>query len=188
MFWQLSTAFWNSLTFGLTVALVSRLISIVVGMVAGYMGGIVDRVLMFFADIFVSIPIFPILLLFYFVLRSDLNSFNLALVMACFGWPYDARLIRTVALGLRHREFTRQAMFAGMSPLKIMFEEHLPYVMPIVFSTAMANMIWSIGLEVTLAVLGVHQHHDPDGGHDTVLGRTTTRLSLLASGGGSPFR
>ena len=93
-------------------------------------------------------------MLFYFVLRSDLNSFNLALIMACFGWPYDARLIRTVALGLRHREFTRQAMFAGMSPIKIMFEEHLPYVMPIVFSTAMANMIWSIGLEVTLAVLG----------------------------------
>ena len=154
MFWQLSTAFWNSLTFGLTVAIVSRLISIFVGMVAGYMGGTVDRVLMFFADIFVSIPIFPILLLFYFVLRNDLNSFNLALVMACFGWPYDARLIRTVALGLRHREFTRQAMFAGMSPLKVMFEEHLPYVMPIVFSTAMANMIWSIGLEVTLAVLG----------------------------------
>jgi peptide/nickel transport system permease protein len=43
---------------------------------------------------------------------------------------------------------------AGMSPLKIMFEEHLPYVMPIIFSTAMANMIWSIGLEVTLMVLG----------------------------------
>ena len=74
--------------------------------------------------------------------------------MACFGWPFDARLIRSVALGLRHREFTRHAVFAGMSARKIMFEEHLPYVMPIVFSTAMANMIWSIGLSVTLAVLG----------------------------------
>ncbi|MBU1175894.1 MAG: ABC transporter permease [Alphaproteobacteria bacterium] len=154
MFWQLTDAFWNSLTFGLTVAVISRIISIVIGMMAGYLGGIFDRVFMFFADIFVAIPIFPILILFYFVLRSDLNSFNLALVMACFGWPYDARLIRTVALGLRHREFTRQAVFAGMSPVKIMFEEHLPYVMPIIFSTAMANMIWSIGLEVTLAVLG----------------------------------
>ena len=41
-----------------------------------------------------------------------------------------------------------------MPPIKIMLEEHLPYVMPIIFSTAMANMIWSIGLEVTLAVLG----------------------------------
>ena len=93
-------------------------------------------------------------MLFYFVLRDDLNALKLAIVMACFGWPFDARLIRSVALSLRHREFTRHAVFAGMSARKIMFEEHLPYVMPIVFATAMANMIWSIGLSVTLAVLG----------------------------------
>jgi peptide/nickel transport system permease protein len=154
MFWQLSFAFRNTLAFGLTVALLSRVISIAVGLASGYLGGWVDRVLMFFNDIFVAIPIFPILILFYFVLRSNLNGFTLALVMACFGWPFDARLIRSVTLGLRHREFTRQAVFAGMSPVKIMIEEHLPYVMPIVFATTMANMIWSIGLEVTLAVLG----------------------------------
>lgn len=154
MFWQLSVALRNTLSFGITVAVLSRIISIAVGLAAGYLGGWVDRVLMFVNDIFVAIPIFPILILFYFVLRSDLNSFTLALIMASFGWPFDARLIRSVALGLRHREFTRQAVFAGMSPLRIMLQEHLPYVMPIIFATAMANMIWSIGLEVTLAVLG----------------------------------
>lgn len=154
MFWQLTFAFRNTLTFGLTVAVLSRIISITVGLVSGYTGGWTDRILMFINDIFVAIPIFPILILFYFVLRSDLDTFKLALLMACFGWPFDARLIRSVAIGLRHREFTRQAVFAGMSPVKIMFEEHLPYVMPIIFSTAMANMIWSIGFEVTLAVLG----------------------------------
>ena len=154
MFWQLSFAFRNTLSFGITVALISRVISIVIGLAAGYLGGWVDRALMFVNDIFVAIPIFPILILFYFVMRSELNGFTLALVMASFGWPFDARLIRSVALGLRYREFTRQAVFAGMSPFKIMLEEHLPYVMPIIFATTMANMIWSIGLEVTLAVLG----------------------------------
>jgi len=154
LFWQLSFAFRNTLSFGLLVAALSRVISIVVGLLAGYLGGWVDRVLMFFNDIFVALPIFPILILFYFVLRNDLDMFKLALIMACFGWPYDARLIRSVALGLRHREFTRHAVFSGMSTRKIVFEEHLPYVMPIVFATAMANMIWSIGIEVTLAVLG----------------------------------
>lgn len=154
LFWQATFAIRNTLAFGLLVAALSRIISITVGLVAGYLGGWLDRGLMFVNDIVVALPIFPILVLFYFVLRNDLNTLTLAVVMACFGWPYDARLIRSVALGLRHREFTRHAVFAGMSSRRIMFEEHLPYVMPIVFSTAMANMIWSIGLSVTLAVLG----------------------------------
>ena len=161
MFWQLSAAFKNSLIFGLTVAVLSRIISITVGLTAGYLGGWVDRVLMFINDIFVSVPIFPILVLFYFVLRNNMDSFTLALIMAAFGWPFDARLIRSVAIGLKHREFTRHAVFAGMSTPKVLLEEHLPYVMPIVFATFMNNMLWSIGLEVTLAVLGFTNINQP---------------------------
>lgn len=161
LFWQLSAAFRNSLIFGLTVAVLSRVISIAVGLASGYLGGWVDRLLMGINDIFVAIPIFPVLVLFYFVLRSNMDSFTLALIMACFGWPYDARLIRSVAVGLKHREFTRHAVFAGMSTRKVLLEEHLPYVMPIVFSTFMNNMLWSIGLEVTLAVLGFTNINNP---------------------------
>ena len=161
MFWHLAAAFRNSLTFGLTVAVLSRFISIAVGLTSGYLGGWVDRVLMFINDIFVSVPIFPILVLFYFVLRNHMYSFTLALIMAGFGWPFDARLIRSVAIGLKHREFTRHAVFAGMSTPKVLLEEHLPYVMPIVFATFMNNMLWSIGLEVTLAVLGFTNINQP---------------------------
>lgn len=161
LFWQLSAAFKNSLIFGITVAVLSRIISITVGLAAGYLGGWVDRVLMFINDIFVSVPIFPILVLFYFVLRNHMDSFTMALILACFGWPFDARLIRSVALGLKHREFTRHAVFAGMSTRKVLLEEHLPYVMPIVFSTFMNNMLWSIGMEVTLAVLGFTNINNP---------------------------
>lgn len=154
LFWQSTFAIRNTLIFGVVVAVLSRIISITIGLLSGYLGGKVDRVLMFFNDTFVALPIFPILVLFYFVLRNDLTTMKLALIMACLGWAFDARLIRSVALGLRHREFTRHAVFAGMSGRKIMFEEHLPYVMPIVIATALANMIWSIGISVTLAVLG----------------------------------
>ena len=161
LFWQLSAAFKNSLSFGITVAVLSRIISIAVGLTAGYVGGWVDRALMFVNDIFVAVPTFPILVLFYFVLRNSMDSFTMALILACFGWPFDARLIRSVALGLKHREFTRHAVFAGMSTRKVLLEEHLPYVMPIVFSTFMNNMLWSIGMEVTLAVLGFTNINNP---------------------------
>ncbi len=67
VFWQLTFAMRNTLLFGIAVALLSRVISLVVGLVAGYLGGLVDRVLMSINDTFIVIPLFPLLVLFYFV-------------------------------------------------------------------------------------------------------------------------
>ena len=154
LFWLLTFSIRNTLLFGLTVALISRLLALVIGLVAGYAGGLVDRALMSINDTFIVIPLFPILVLFYFVMKDHMSWGLLALMMACLGWAYDARLIRSVALSLRTREFTETGIFSGMSMRQILVEEHLPYVLPIVFSTTMNNINWSIGLEVTLSVLG----------------------------------
>jgi len=154
VFWQLTVAMRNSLLFGVAVAFLSRIISLVIGLVSGYAGGVVDRVLMSINDTFVVIPLFPILTLFYFMMHDHMSWTLLALAMASLGWPYDARLIRSVALSLRNREFTTQSVFSGMSTWQILFGEHLPYVLPIVLSTTMNNINWSIGLEVTLSVIG----------------------------------
>ena len=161
VFWQLSVAIRNTLAFGFVVALISRLLSLLIGLTAGYAGGWVDRVLMSLNDTFIVIPLFPILVLFYFVLRDKMSWFALAGVMACLGWAYDARLIRSVAMSLRQREFTETAIFSGMGMGRILVQEHLPYVMPIVFSTTMNNINWSIGLEVTLSVLGFTDINSP---------------------------
>jgi peptide/nickel transport system permease protein len=154
VFWQLTVAMRNSLLFGIAFAFLSRIISLAVGLVSGYAGGVVDRVLMSINDTFVVIPLFPILTLFYFMMHDNMSWPLLALAMASLGWPYDARLIRSVALSLRNREFTMQSVFSGMPTRQILLEEHLPYVLPIVFSTTMNNINWSIGLEVTLSVIG----------------------------------
>ncbi|NLS07141.1 ABC transporter permease [Rhizobium sp. P32RR-XVIII] len=154
IFWQLTFALRNTLTFGFVVALISRILSLIIGLISGYVGGIVDRVLMSINDTFIVIPLFPLLVLLYFVLRDDMTWFTLALVMSGLGWSYDARLIRSMMISLRTREFTNTSIFSGMSMPRIVTEEHLPYVLPIVFSTFMNNMNWSIGLEITLAVLG----------------------------------
>jgi peptide/nickel transport system permease protein len=161
LFWLLTFSIRNTLLFGLTVALISRLLALVIGLVAGYCGGLVDRALMSINDTFIVIPLFPILVLFYFVMKDHMSWGLLALMMACLGWAYDARLIRSVALSLRTREFTETGIFSGMSMRQILVEEHLPYVLPIVFSTTMNNINWSIGLEVTLSVLGFTDINTP---------------------------
>jgi peptide/nickel transport system permease protein len=161
VFWQLSFAIRNTLLFGCTVALISRLFALMIGLISGYKGGWIDRALMSVNDTFIVIPLLPILVLFYFMMRDRISWLMLALIMACFGWAYDARLIRSVIMSLKVREFTQTSLFSGMSTRQILTEEHLPYVMPIVFSTTMNNMVWSIGLEVTLAVLGFTDINTP---------------------------
>ena len=161
VFWQLSFAIRNTLIFGITVAFLSRIIAIVVGLLAGYSGGWVDRLLMSINDTFIIIPIFPILILLFFVLRDSMSTLLLAVIMASLGWAYDARLIRSIAMSLRTREFTETSAFSGMRTDEILMREHLPYVLPIVFSTTMNNMNWSIGIEVTLAVLGFTDINTP---------------------------
>jgi peptide/nickel transport system permease protein len=161
VFWQLTFAIRNTLAFGITVAVLSRIISLVVGLLAGYKGGWVDRVLMSINDTFVVMPLFPILVLFYFIMRDSMTWTMLAVITACLGWAYDARLIRAMAMSLRTREFTQQAYFSGASTRQILVQEHLPFVLPIVFSTTMNNINWSIGIEVTLSVLGFTDINTP---------------------------
>ena len=161
LFWLLTFAIRNTLLFGFTVAIISRFLSLVIGLVAGYAGGFVDRALMSINDTFIVLPLFPILVLFYFVMRDRMSWMLLALMMALLGWAYDARLIRSVAMSLRTREFTETSIFSGMSMRQILVQEHLPYVLPIVFSTTMNNINWSIGLEVTLSVLGFTDINTP---------------------------
>jgi len=161
VFWELTFAIRNTLAFGFAVALLSRFISLFVGLLSGYKGGWLDRALMSINDTFIIIPLFPVLILFYFVLRDAMSWALLALIMACLGWAYDARLIRSVALSLKTREFTQTSQFSGMSTAEILIREHLPYVMPILFSTTLNNMNWSIGLEVTLSVLGFTDINTP---------------------------
>lgn len=155
IFWWMAFAVRNSLVLGLLTAFISRLIAIFVGLTAGYRGGWVDRILMSINDSFVVMPVLPILILLSFLLRGKLSLLSLAFIMGLFGWPWDARLIRAQVLSLKERPFTRTAVYSGTSSFLITINEHLPFVLPVVFATTINNLLWSIGMEVTLSVLGL---------------------------------
>ncbi|HEX5840772.1 MAG TPA: ABC transporter permease [Anaerolineales bacterium] len=155
IFWWLTFAVRNSLIMGLITAAISRVIAILVGLTAGYQGGWLDRVLMSVNDSFVIMPLLPLLILLGFLLRDMMNLFLLGVILGFFGWPYDARLIRSQVLSLKERSFTRTAAYSGTSGFWITINEHLPFVLPIVFATTINNLLWSIGMEVTLSVLGL---------------------------------
>jgi peptide/nickel transport system permease protein len=193
IFWQATYAVRNSLVISLISALVSRTIAILVGMVAGYKGGTIDRVLMFIGDSLLVIPLFLIFVMLAMMVRAHMNLVVLGLMLAAFGWAWDARLIRSMVLTLREREFTMTAILSGTGTLKLVAKEYIPFVMPLIFSTMINNMAWAIGLEITLAILGLVNLNIPTLGtmlnwanfhHSVLLARwwwilTPVTLSLL---------
>lgn len=155
VFWEASFAVRNSLIIALIAGIISRMIAVPVAMISGYKGGTTDRVLMFVNDSFLVIPLFLILVMLAMLVRSSLNLFTLGLLLALFGWAWDARVIRSEILTLRERDFTRTAILSGTGTLRMAMKEYLPFVMPLVFATLINVMAWAIGLEITLAILGL---------------------------------
>ena len=155
IFWQATFAVRNSLIISLIAAIVSRVIAILVGMVAGYSGGNTDRVLMFISDSLLVIPLFLIMVMLAMLVREYMNLVVLGLMLAVFGWAWDARLIRSLILSLREREFTQTAILSDTGTVKLVLNEYMPFAMPLIFSTLINNISWAIGLEMTLAILGL---------------------------------
>lgn len=161
IFWQATFAVRNSLIISLVSALVSRTIAILVGMIAGYKGGAVDRVLMFLGDSLLVIPFFLMFVMIAMMVKQYLNLVTLGLMLAIFGWPWDARLIRSMVLSLRERDFTMTAILSGTGTIKLVLKEYIPFTMPLIFSTMINNMSWAISLEITFAFIGLSNLNIP---------------------------
>jgi peptide/nickel transport system permease protein len=155
VFWQATFAVRNSLTIAVIAGVVSRVIAVLMGMVAGYKRGLTDTVLMFISDSFLVIPLFLIIVMLAMLVRDKMNLVTLGLLLAFFGWAWDARVIRSQILSLREREFTQTAILSGTGTLALVLKEYMPFATPLVFSTLINNMSWAIGMEITLAILGL---------------------------------
>lgn len=155
VFWQATFAVRNSLIISLIAGIVSRVIAILVGMVAGFKGGLTDRILMFVGDSLLVIPLFLIMVMLAMLVRQFMNLVLLGLLLSFFGWAWDARLIRSMILSLRERDFTNTSILSGTGTVKLVLNEYMPFTMPLIFSTLINNISWAIGLEITLAILGL---------------------------------
>jgi len=155
VFWQMTFAVRNSLTLAVFAAAISRVIAVTVGLAAGYSGGIIDRVLMFISDGFLVMPLFLIIVMLAMLVREHMNTAGLALLLGALGWAWDARLIRSQVLSLREREFTFTAILSGTPTRRLIFNEYFLFVVPLVFTTLINNMAWVVGMEITLAFIGL---------------------------------
>ncbi len=147
-----------------SATLVAATVGIVFGLVAGFTGGLVDKILSFVTDLFLTIPFLLAALTLapsiserfstsphYFTIQR----WTLIGVLAGFGWMGVARLIRGEVLSLREREFVQAARVLGMPTRRILVKELLPNLAaPIVVSVSLMLPAF-VALEAGLAFLGI---------------------------------
>ncbi len=155
VFWMLTFAVRNTLIVAGIAVIIGRSIGVFLGMISGYVGGTFDRVASSVVDSFIVIPRLPLVILIASILRGQMSLLGLAVLLGLLDWAYPSKRYRAQILSLREREFTYTGIFAGMNTLKIVAQEHLPFLIPFLLADVVSGFLFAIGFEVTLAVLGL---------------------------------
>ncbi len=159
--WFLIFSIRNSLLLGFSVSIGITIISTLVGLSAGYIGGWFDRIVMLFVDAFITIPVFPILIILGALVRGQTSFAIVAVILITFGWAWGARTTRSMALSIREREFINMARFSGTSTLGIILREVFPYVYAYMVVGFINTILFAINTEAALAVIGLSKVEIP---------------------------
>lgn len=161
IFWFLVFAIRNSLILGVVVGIGITIISTAVGLSAGYIGGRFERIVMLLVDTFITIPLLPILIILGAMIRGNTSFLTVGFIIIVFGWAWNARTIRSMALSLREREFINTARFSGANTLSVLWREVLPYVSAYMVVGFINTILFAINTEATLAVIGLSKVEIP---------------------------
>jgi peptide/nickel transport system permease protein len=144
-----------SLGISLTATTITVVLGAVIGAAAGFFPGKVDMTLSRLMDLLLAFPglLFTIALIGAFDGVS--RPLLIVLVLGGLGWPYIGRLIRTLVLSLREREFVEAARVSGSGELRIMFKEVLPNLTGPLLTYFTLIIPGNVVAEAALSYLGV---------------------------------
>jgi len=142
-----------TLAIGILGSALAAVIGALVGGVSGYVGGVLDSFLMRVADVFLAVPLLPLLVLLNL---SPVQEQGLQRYIVLFGfatWPAVARLVRGYFLSLKEREYAEAARAFGVSTPRIIMRHLLPNTLDVVIVAFTLNIALFIVLEATLDFL-----------------------------------
>lgn len=142
-----------SLQVGFTAVTIAMLIGTTLGAIAGYFRGWIDSIIMRVTDVFLSIPVFFLILTV--IAFFEASAFNIMLVIGLTSWPSLTRLVRGEFLSLRERDFVESARATGARDPRIIFRHILPNAMGPIIVSATLRVAGAILVEAALSYLGL---------------------------------
>ncbi|MFZ0099136.1 MAG: ABC transporter permease [Gemmobacter sp.] len=151
----------------LAVATVAMLVAIFIGTTVGVLAGYfrrVDGILMRLTDMFLALPLLPLLLVMMFLFRDaaakvlgpSMGTFLLiVLAIGVTSWMHSARIVRGEVLALKEREYVLAARSIGTPARRIILRHILPNVLSPVLVAATLGIAAAIITESVLSFLGL---------------------------------
>jgi peptide/nickel transport system permease protein len=153
-----------SIAVGLMATFLSITLGILIGALAGYFGGRIDDVLMRITDLFLSLPVLPVLILTIYLFRDTLRELFgpdfgvfllIVILIGAFNWMPVARVVRASFLSLKEKEFVEAARSIGAPTYSIIVRHILPNSLSPVIVAATLGVGSAIITESALSFLGL---------------------------------
>lgn len=152
-----------SLAVGVTAMLISIVLGTIVGLLAGYFRRL-DGLLMRLTDLFLALPILPLLLVIILLFRDSLRGLFgpeagifllIVFVIGITSWMHTARIVRGDVLALKEREFVLAAHSIGTRQHRVILRHILPNVLSPIMVSATLGVAQAIITESALSFLGL---------------------------------
>jgi peptide/nickel transport system permease protein len=135
------------------VSAIATFISMIIGVTAAYLGGVTDRVLTVITDVFLILPVLPLLILLAAYLPAGVTS--LVIVLTITSWAFQARQLRSQGLSIRNRDFLVSARVRGERAMYIILVEIVPTMTSLVAASFLALAVFEVGFAASLQFLGL---------------------------------
>jgi len=144
----------RSLLLGVAAGALATILATTLGVLAAYSGGIVDELVNFLTNVFLVIPVIPLLVVISAYLKAR-NMGTMILVLAFTLWAFEARILRGQALSLKNRDFVLAAKVAGESTWRIVFGEIMPNMVSRIAAAFVLVFYISLLVDAGLEFLGL---------------------------------
>jgi peptide/nickel transport system permease protein len=152
----LSQLIWSTrLTLVVTVivSVIATFMSMIIGVTSAYLGGFTDRVLTVVTDVFLILPVLPLLILLAAYLPPGITS--LVVVLCITSWAFQARQLRSQGLSIRNRDFLVAARARGERGIYIILVEIVPTMTSLLAASFLALSVYVVGFAASLQFLGL---------------------------------
>ncbi|MFB6201823.1 MAG: ABC transporter permease [Halorhabdus sp.] len=139
----------------LSGALFTVVVATLIGTTAGYKGGRVDGALMTVADIAMTIPGLPLVIILAASLPIAGNPYLIGILLSINAWAGLSRSLRSQVLTLRDSEYVEASRIMDISLPRILGIDIIPNLMPYIAMNFVQQARWVIFNSVALYFLGV---------------------------------